>query len=201
MGDKINNDLKKDTKKVVIISIVGVILSMIAVVGVVSYAYFNVIPNINDPDNKREAIVTTNYLDFDFETTRYIDNDNLVLVKPDNVATDSEKIIFTITKKDNVDYAIRYNIYMTDFVISDNLKSVDFKWDLLENGTSIYSGTFSNAISGSDYLFTTGPILLNDKSASYELRVWIEETSADQSGLYNGNFSGKLEITATSVVR
>lgn len=201
MEEPNNNDTKKDTKKVVITSIVVVALSIIMVVGAVSYAYFNVIPKINDPENKREAIVTTSYLDFDFETTQYLNNTNLTLVKPANVATDSEKVIFTVTKKDNVDYAIRYNIYMTDFVISDNLKTADFKWDLLENGTSIYNGTFSNATSGTDYMFTTGPILLNDKSASYELRVWLEETTVDQSGLFNGNFSGKLEITATSVER
>lgn len=196
-----NEEIKNNTKKVTIITIVVTILSIVAVFGAVSFAYFNVIPKIVDPNGNREAIVTTNYLDFDFETAQYIKNENLILVKPENVATDSDKIKFTITKKDNIDYAIRYNIYMTDFVISDNLKTNDFKWDLLENGVSINNGTFNNATSGDDYLFTISPVILNDKSASYELRVWLEETEIDQSGLFNGNFSGKLEITATSVQR
>lgn len=165
----------------------------------VSYSFFTTVPQINNPENAT-TLVTTDYLDFDFGTTEYINNENLVLLKRENVATDADKTVFNVARKAGSNYDIKYNIYLTELNISDNLKSEDFKWDLLQNGVSIYSGSFLAAESNEMFTLTADPLVINnDASKSYELRVWLEESEFDQASLLNGSFSAKVAIDVFTV--
>lgn len=167
----------------------------------VSYSFFTTVPQINNPENATSH-VTTDYLDFDFGTTEYINNTDMTLIKSANVAAEADKTIFNVARKAGSRYEIKYNIYLTDLTISDNLKSEDFKWDLLQNGTSIYSGNFASAESNEIFMLTAEPLLTNnDASKSYELRIWLEETDKDQIGLLNGTFSAKVGIDVYTVAR
>lgn len=167
-----------------------------------SYSYFSVTPNYATDEEERTTVVTTDYLDVNFTTSQYINNTNLLLVKPESVVNDAEKTTFNIAKKNGSTYNIKYNIYLTDLVISDNMKTADFKWDLLQNGVSIYSGNFVGASTGDIFMLTAEPLLLsNETSASYELRVWLEETDSDQSSLFNGSFKAKVGIDVYTVSR
>ena len=126
----------------------------------------------------------------------------MTLIKSANVAAEADKTIFNVARKAGSRYEIKYNIYLTDLTISDNLKSEDFKWDLLQNGTSIYSGNFASAESNEIFMLTAEPLLTNnDASKSYELRIWLEETDKDQIGLLNGTFSAKVGIDVYTVAR
>ena len=165
-----------------------------------TYSYFSVTTNYATTEEERTTYVTTDYLDVDFTTDEYINNTSLMLISNDDVATKAEKTKFTIAKKDGKSYAIKYNIYLTELNISDNLKSSDFKWDLLQNGVSIYSSSFEGAVTGDTFMLTAEPLLLStDVSASYELRVWLEETTNDQIELLNGEFSAKVAIDVYTV--
>lgn len=167
----------------------------------VSYSFFTTVPQINNPENATSH-VATDYLDFDFGTTEYINNENITLVKPENVATEASKTVFNVARKAGSRYEIKYNIYLTDLTISDNLKSEDFKWDLLQNGTSIYSGNFAATETNELFMLTPEPLLTdNDTSKSYELRIWLEESNVDQANLLNGTFSAKVGIDVYTVAR
>lgn len=165
----------------------------------VSYSFFTTVPQINNPENATSH-VTTDYLDYDFGTTEYINNQSLTLIKPENVATEADKTVFNVARKAGSKYNIKYNIYLTELNISDNLKSEDFKWDLLQNGVSIYSGNFVAAEANQTFMLTAEPLLIdNDASKSYELRVWLEESNVDQLNLLNGTFSAKVGIDVYTV--
>lgn len=166
-----------------------------------SYSYFTA-GVTSSPEEERTSIVTTDYLDVNFTTSSVINNSGLALIKPENVATQAEKTTFTIGKKDGITYSIKYNIYLTEIAISDNLKTEDFKWDLLQNGVSVYNGTFASAVAGEDFMLTAEPLLLSDAtSADYELRIWLEETDVDQSELFNGSVSAKVGVDVYTVAR
>lgn len=165
----------------------------------VSYSFFTTVPQISNPENATSH-VTTDYLDFDFGTTEYINNENMVLLKRENVATEADKTVFNVARKPGSNYDIKYNIYLTELSISDNLKSEDFKWDLLQNGVSIYNGSFVAAESNQMFTLTAEPLVINnDASKSYELRVWFEESDVDQTSLLNGTFSAKVAIDVYTV--
>lgn len=167
-----------------------------------SYSYFTITPNITSSEEDRTTNVTTDYLDVNFTTSSYINNDNLVLIKPENVATQAERTTFNIGKKDGITYNIKYNIYLTDITISDNMKTEDFKWELLQNDSPVYSGTFVNAETGKDLMLTTNPLVLStETNANYELRIWLEETDIDQSELFNGSVSAKVGVDVYTVSR
>lgn len=176
-------------------------ISLIAIVVSGTYAYFSVTTNYATPKEERTTYVTTDYLEVDFVTNEYINNTSLMLIKNEEVSSKADKTTFSISKKDGADYTIKYNIYLTELNISDNLKSADFKWDLLQNGVSIYSNNFSNAESLENYMLSAEPLVLNDDSASYEFRIWLEESSQDQIELLNGEFSAKIAIDVYTVVR
>lgn len=165
----------------------------------VSYSFFTTVPQINSPD-KATSLVTTDYLDYDFGTTEYINNENMTLLRAENVATEADKTVFNIARKAGSKYDIKYNIYLTELNISDNLKSEDFKWDLLQNGVSIYSGNFVAAKSNETFRLTAESLEINnDASKSYELRIWLEESGVDQSSLLDGTFNAKVAIDVYTV--
>ena len=167
-----------------------------------SYSYFTVTPNYASSAEERTTNVTTDYLDFNFITSKYIHNTNMLLIKHEDIAEKAEKTSFTVSKKEGVTYTIKYNIYLTELTISDNLKSEDFKWELLQNNSPIYNGTFKNAKTGEMLMLTEQPLVLSDAtSASYELRVWLEETDSDQSDLFNGSVSAKVGVDVYTVSR
>ena len=95
---------------------------------------------------------------------------------------------------------MKYNLYLTELTISDNFKSKYFKWELLKNGTTLYSGNFTNAITGEDYLLTSSPQTLEvSKTDNYILRIWLEnDLQVNQIDLTNGTFSGKVKLIARS---
>lgn len=167
----------------------------------VSYSFFVTVPEVRNPD-KAKVDVTTDYLDYDFATTEYIHNENMALLKKEDVATSADKTVFNIKRKAGKNYDIKYNIYLTELTISDNLKSEDFKWDLLQNGVSIYSGNFKEAKSNEIFTLTAEPLTINnDAEKSYELRIWLEETSEDQATLLNGNFGAKVALDVYTVTK
>ena len=87
----------------------------------VSYSFFTTVPQINNPENATSH-VTTDYLDFDFGTTEYINNTDMTLIKSANVAAEADKTIFNVARKAGSRYEIKYNMDRNILKKQSNLK-------------------------------------------------------------------------------
>jgi len=97
----------------------------------------------------------------------------------------------------NNSYAIKYTISLVELHVSENLLSTDFKWHLIclnDTSKSIY-GTFKNA-DGTTFLLNENLLIGPDSIDEYELLIWLQESGTDQITLMNGEFEGKISITA-----
>ena len=113
---------------------------------------------------------------------------------------------FTITSKSTSTMTANYTLYLTDFTISTNFISEDFKWELTKKGdsgeTTIATGNFSNAVSGKDYTLTTDEITISpSETQQYVFRIWLSYADRDQSNLLEGSFSGKIGLTTGKITK
>ena len=190
-------------KKSIIIYI-AVALFLILLSFGVSYAYFTVAVSGNE--TATQSKITTGTLKVDFAITDKINNANIMLIKDSDRATKAESVPFSVTNSGNI--TGQYLIYLTDVNISNNLKSTDFKWELIKNGTTTYSGDFSTAVNGTLFPLTSvtqsgsvtpvNQAILVNATDNYVLRVWLSETQADQTSLLGGTFSAKVQMISTS---
>ena len=135
----------------------------------IAYAYFTA--RISGNDTVSSATVTVGKLMIDFDTTEYISNQYGELIQ------DSEK----------------------ESKADDNLKSSDFKWELVKNDTVLSSGNFSDIGTSTTLNLTPNYQRLEvNNTDKYIFRIWLSETDVDQSSLYNGTFSAKISLIAKS---
>ena len=172
----------------------SITIILISVAFAVSYAFFNA--NILGNDKVTTTNVTTGTLTIDFATSAYINNTNLFLISDSDIETKADATKFSISNT-NGNVTGKYTISLTDLTISDNLKSADFKWQLLKNNTALATGNFTNATTGTEYSLTTSNQSISvNQTDSYILRIWLSETQQDQLSLTNGTFSAKVKMTA-----
>lgn len=185
------NELKKH-----IVLYISIVLIIITVTFTISYAFFQTIISGNDTAKKTEA--TTGNLAIDFTTSQYINDTNLMLIQDADRAAKAPYTTFTIKPTSDTNVASQYNLYLTDINISDNLKSADFKWEIIKGSTTINSGNYLNATSGTDLLLTSTPIDLSATSTgdTWIFRTWLSETNEDQLSLTNGTFSARVKVVA-----
>lgn len=159
-----------------------------------SYSFYTYqVTNVNDI---RETQVDTGQIDVDFATTEYINNLNIMLIKDEEAPTKAEHTDFTVSHTSSSNLDFYYFVSLTDLTISENFKSPDFKWSLLRNGSEVANGNFANVGDSPTLLLTENGLLLNvGESDSLVLRVWLSETDVDQSSLYNGSFTAKVQVT------
>ena len=174
---------------------ISLIVILISIAFSLSYAYLSA--NVTGNDTAKTTNVTSGTLNIDFATSAYISNNNMLLISDENVATQADQTSFTVANTTgNING--KYTLSLTELSISANLKSSDFKWDLLKNGTSISSGNFTTAVTGTDFDLTSGVQTISTNTTdSYVLRIWLSETTSDQQSLENGTFSAKIKMTAT----
>ena len=184
----------KNKKSNTILFISLIVISIVVILGV-TFAYFTAIVAGND--DASSVNVQTGYLAIDFETSEYIDNFRGELISDDNRATDADFSRFTVRHKSNSTHAATYILSLTDIEISNNLKSADFKWELLKNNETINSGNFYSIGNQTKITITPEAQILDVSDVdSYIFRIWLSETSEDQSSLYSGTFQGKIELEA-----
>ncbi len=161
----------------------------------VSYAYFQTQIAGTDP-----GIVSSSASKFNIslETVNegYISASDLLLIRPEEVDTEAQKGYFNVICGDN-DNVIKYSISISELQLSANLKVTDFKWAIVNTQTSstIGLGNFASATGDKHILISDIPINPNT-THFYELRLWLEETDAEQINLLNGTFSGKITLTS-----
>lgn len=185
------NDIKKHS-----ILYISIAIIVISITFVVSYAYMTAKVIGNEDANNTK--VSTGTLEVSFTTSSYIKENDMQLINAADVAKSAAHTDFSISHSKNSNVATKYNLYLTELTISDNFKSKYFKWELLKNGTTLYSGNFTNAITGEDYLLTSSPQTLEvSKTDNYILRIWLEnDLQVNQIDLTNGTFSGNVKLIA-----
>jgi len=182
-----NRNRKKTYRILVTIAII------IPIVIAISYAYFQAAILGEDAGISGKS---TNKFEIDLvtENNGYINATNVVLIKEENIAIDSEKGFFKVVSGDNKNY-INYSLSLTELTISANLQVADFKWQLVRDNEVVASGNFGGVSTNSMSLINDVQIANND-THEYEFRIWLQETSYDQIDMIGGTFSAKITMTA-----
>lgn len=172
-------------------------------VGGLSYAYFSV--NFEKNKENTKANVIAGKLDVDFETSEYINNNNLWLVNDEEIFTKSDKTVFTVKRSEQATVEdIYYNIYIDELNISDNLKHSDVKWRLynIANPTAetdvIAEGNFENIEDITNIQLNQARIYLPEEEIhTYTLYMWFSnDENENQLELLNGTLSCKIKLLA-----
>ncbi len=193
----------KETVKHTILYI-SIALILITTAFTASRAFY--LAKINVTDTINPSTVTNANLDIEFLTSQYINEPRMMLINDADRQNSTAYTNFTITSKSTSTMTANYTLYLTDFTISTNFISEDFKWELTKKGdsgeTTIATGNFSNAVSGKDYTLTTDEITISpSETQQYVFRIWLSYADRDQSNLLEGSFSGKIGLTTGKITK
>lgn len=193
----------KETVKHTILYI-SIALILITTAFTASRAFY--LAKINVTDTINPSTVTNANLDIEFLTSQYINEPSMMLINDADRQNSTAYTNFTITSKSTSTMTANYTLYLTDFTISTNFISEDFKWELTKKGdsgeTTIATGNFSNAVSGKDYTLTTDEITISpSETQQYVFRIWLSYADRDQSNLLEGSFSGKIGLTTGKITK
>ncbi len=193
----------KDTVKHFILYI-SIALILITTAFSASRAFY--LARIKITDTINPSTVTNANLDIEFLTSQYINEPKMMLIKDADRQSSAAYTSFAITSKSTSTIKANYTLYLTDFTISTNFISEDFKWELVRKDgsseTTISNGNFSSAVSGNDYTLTTEALTISpSETQQYIFRIWLSYTDKDQASLLEGSFSGKMGLTTGKITR
>lgn len=185
-----------------VILYISITLLLITVTFSASRAYY--LARITVTDKINDTSITNANLDIDFLTSQYINEPKLMLINDSDREASAPYTSFAITSKSTSTISADYTLYLTDFTISDNFVSNDFKWELARKNdggeTQVATGNFANAVTGEDYTLTTASITIAPQDThQYIFRIWLSYTDKDQANLLNGSFSGKIALTTGKI--
>ena len=185
-----------------VILYISITLLLITVTFSASRAYY--LARITVTDKINDTSITNANLDIDFLTSQYINEPKLMLINDSDRVASAPYTSFAITSKSTSTISADYTLYLTDFTISDNFVSNDFKWELVRKNdsgeTQVATGNFANAVTGEDYTLTTASITIAPQDThQYIFRIWLSYTDNDQANLLNGSFSGKIALTTGKI--
>lgn len=193
----------KDTVKHFILYI-SIALILITTAFSASRAFY--LARIKITDTINPSTVTNANLDIEFLTSQYINEPKMMLINDADRQSSAAYTSFAITSKSTSTIKANYTLYLTDFTISTNFISEDFKWELVRKDgsseTTISNGNFSSAVSGNDYTLTTEALTISpSETQQYIFRIWLSYTDKDQASLLEGSFSGKMGLTTGKITR
>ena len=190
-------------KKRNLILYISIAVLLVSVGFKVSYAFMNAATTGNDTVTPMN--VRTGNLDINFTTSEYITTANKILLINDNEsATKALKSSFSVTNPTATSTVnAKYDIYLSNITISNNLKQGDMKWELVKGNTVIENGTFNTTDDYTTYFKLTKTAyqtISRGSTDNYEFRLWLSKNNTDQTGLLSGSqFSAKIKVVATSV--
>lgn len=193
----------KDTVKHFILYI-SIALILITTAFSASRAFY--LTRIKVTDTINPSTVNNANLDIEFLTSQYINEPKMMLINDADRQSSAAYTSFAITSKSTSTIKANYTLYLTDFTISTNFISEDFKWELVRKDgsseTTISNGNFSSAVSGNDYTLTTEALTISpSETQQYIFRIWLSYTDKDQASLLEGSFSGKIGLTTGKITR
>ena len=186
-----------------VILYISITLIIATVTFAASRAYY--LAKITVDGKINDTTITNANLDIEFLTSQYINEPKMMLINDSDRQASAPYASFAITSKSTSTISVDYTLYLTNFTISDNFVSSDFKWELAKKTdsgeTQVATGNFANAVTGKDYTLTTTGITISPQDThQYIFRVWLSYTDNDQASLLNGSFSGKMALTTGKII-
>ena len=190
-----------NNKRLIILSITGVLILICGVIGV-TYSWFSTIIE----GTGKPIVVTSGILDIKYEETEVM---NVTLGKPindDNRATEAYKNVFTVSHEDRSTLSACYSIDLSIDSIQDKFKSKWVKYELYDiTNDKTVSGIrdFEEVVSTGILPIASNLTLAVDDSVQYEFRIWLSYSETeDQSELLQNNsgtaISAHIKVSATS---
>ena len=86
-------------------------------------------------------------------------------------------------------------------MIANELKTANYKYELLQNGSVVATGNFSNI--GSSKEMTLMPMTVLSPTSypqnyNYELYIWLSDDGTNQNNLMNKGFSAKVSVNSAT---
>ena len=164
-----------------------------------SFAFYTAVVNGGSTPTE----ITTAKLSMKFENSEYINADDLIILSNDEIEAKSQKSIFDVV---NDSEATGYYDLYFDTTLTNNLISDDFKWELVVDGVVVNNGSFvtltkdlNNTTSTGSIKLTSSPIQLSSTNSNHcILKIWLQETSANQIELTEGTMSGHARLIAVT---
>ena len=155
----------------------------------ITYAWFT----WNSTDNTNITMQIGEYTVVTFTEGNDINVNNLA---PVYNYTDGESTTFTLTNSnDDVTKEFKYNVYLDITSISNELKTTQFKYVLLDSSNNIIDqGNFSSASDNSTLTITENQTLPNGNS-SYTFIIYLDGNEQNNSNIMNKSLSGILRVT------
>ena len=195
----------KISKNYVIICAIFVVALLILGISL-TYAFFET--DISNDFTETKFTTGTFSMDTNLTDASVINASNMTLLNTNEVESKSEKINFTAQAKNNNN--AKFNIYLKNITISSNMIDSSFKWQLLADNKVISSGDFSditkngklstsktstNLIKYYDtYYLTKAGKFNGNNEMNFEIRLYLLNSSVDQSSLIGGTFSSSAAI-------
>ena len=184
-------------KKVVIILVITTIVSIGLLFGTsyAWYAYKNAETSI-EGKTKEEAPTVI------FSQTEYLYSKETMPIQDEDRYNYGNKNSFIITLGENLsEYQTGIEISLKDIAMASELKIPNYKYELLQNGTAVASGSFENIGSSRELMLMPMTELQPTsypETYSYELYIWLSDDGTDQNELMNKGFRAKINVTSAT---
>jgi len=175
-------------KSLLIVTIFIVVIFLIGIAS--SYAWYTVSGGSTD----FKTVATDADLNIIYAQSQIVNTTTSLPIKDSQKETLADSNIFTVSSpKDLEGYQVTLSISLINIKIDNDLKTKDFKYELLQDNVVIASGT------GLD--FDSNVKTLKDnisidttKTYTYTLRIWLSESGENQNNLMNKSFSAKIGV-------
>ena len=182
-----------DFKKTLLV-ILTFITCMFALMLASSYAWYS----YTNGSTTFDVVTNNEDINVTYQTGMYIDTKTALPIKKEEIDEYSEKNKFSINlNNENLVGKLLIDISLINIQIDEFLKSNNFKYELLYNGTTINTGNFSQ-IEENKIDLGTNIILDSISNNDFELRIYILDDDNDQNQLMNKTFKGTISITTIS---
>ena len=179
-------------KTMLIITII--VITIFALSLSASYAWYTYSGGATDFD----SITSEVDLNVIYAQSQIITTTTSIPIKDEEKEQYADTNIFTVSSPEELyNHQVILTISLINIEIDEELKSKDFKYELLQNNEVISQGT------GEDLIETTK--ILKDKiqinpvqTYTYGLRIWLSETGQSQNELMNKSFKAQIQVDSVA---
>lgn len=158
------------------------------------YAYSNAETNIKATTKKNAPMIV-------FAQTEYIRTTQNMPIYDEDRYIYANKNSFTITLGENLkEYETGIEIVLNEINIAEELKTNNYKYELLQNKKVISSGDFSTIGEETSIKLQPMTIIKPENypyTYAYELYIWLSEDETNQNHLMDKIFGAKIDINST----
>lgn len=182
--------------KKLLITIGIVIVVVFAFMMVTSYAWYTLSGGVT-------SFNTTTYnenISVTYESASgAINVTNASPIEDDEIETKASANNFSVSVVGASDVAeVLLSLSLVNITIDSSLKDIDFKYQLLHNGTIIKEGTGLDFDSTS-FELASKEVISSNTMNNFIFRVWIRDNGLDQNAMENKTFSASIEVNAVKI--